>query len=89
VNSRVTEKFLSCFAVLPDPIQAQARKAYRLWRQNPAHPSLLFKKVHAHQPIYSARVALGWRVLGLLEDDTIYWFWIGSHADYDRLLQQL
>ncbi len=24
--------------------------------------------------------------LGLLEADTITWFWIGSHADYERLL---
>ncbi len=29
------------------------------------------------------------RMLGLLEDNTMYWFWIGSDADYDRLLKQL
>jgi len=89
LNSRVTEDFLACFADLPEPVKAQARKAYRLWRQNAAHPSLQFKKVHAREPIYSARISLGWRVLGLLEGDTIYWFWIGSHAEYDRLLEQL
>ena len=89
MNSRVTEDFLACFAALPDPVKAQARKAYRLWRQNTAHPSLQFKKVHAGERIYSARISLGWRVLGLVEGDTIYWFWIGSHAEYDQLLERL
>jgi hypothetical protein len=70
-------------------MKTQARKAYRLWRQDPTHPSLKFKKIHTREGIYSARVSLGWRVLGLLEGDTIYWFWIGSHAEYDRLLEQL
>ena len=85
MNSQVTEAFLSCFAALPDVVKTQARKAYRLWRQNPGHPGLQFKRVHTREPIYSARVSLGWRVLGLLEGDTIYC----SHAEYDRLLKQL
>lgn len=89
MNSRVTEDFLACFAALPDPIKAQARKAYRLWRQNPSHPSVRFKRVHPREPIYSARVGIGWRVLGLVEDNTISWFWIGSHAEYDKLIKRL
>ena len=35
------------------------------------------------------RIGRGWRALGLLESVTFTWFWIGSHADYDRLLSQL
>ena len=58
-------------------------------RENPGHPSLHFKKVHDRDPIYSARVTLGYRAVGLLEDDEITWFWIGTHAGYDRLLDQL
>jgi hypothetical protein len=85
----VTEDFLACFAALPEPVKAQARKTYRLWRQNPSHPGLHFKRVHHREPIFSARVGLGWRVLGLLEGDTVTWFWIGSHADYDRMLERL
>ena len=70
-----------------------------MWLQNSTHPGLQFKRVHSRESIYSVRVSLGWRVLGLLEGDTIYWFWIGSHADYwfwigshaeyDRLLKQI
>lgn len=86
MTSRITEDFLSCFARLPDEVQAQARKSYRLWKQNPAHPGLHFKRVSRRDPLYSVRVGLGWRVLGLLEGDTVTWFWIGSHAEYDKLI---
>lgn len=87
MNSRLTEDFLACFAKLPDAVKAQARKAFRRWRDDPSHPSLHFKRVHSHEPIYSVRIGLGWRALGLLEANTIYWFWIGSHAEYDTLIR--
>jgi hypothetical protein len=88
LNSHVTENFLACFAAPPDAVKTQARKAFRHWRQDPSHPSLHFKRVHSREPVYSVRVSLGWRVLGLHEGDTMYWFWIGSHADYDRQIKQ-
>jgi hypothetical protein len=34
-------------------------------------------------------VGLGWRAVGVRDGDTMVWFWIGSHADYDRLLSEL
>jgi len=34
-------------------------------------------------------VTLGYRALGLLDDDEIVWFWIGTHAGYDRILNNL
>jgi hypothetical protein len=43
--------------------------------------------VHANEPIMSVRVGLGYRALGVMHRDDIIWFWIGSHADYDRLVQ--
>lgn len=57
--------------------------------RDPAHPSLQFKRVHAKEPIYSVRVGLGWRAVGVRSDDTVVWFWIGSHAEYDNLLSGL
>ena len=89
MNSYLTEDFLEYFRRLPQEIKEKARKNYRLWRQNPNHPSLQFKRVHTREPIYAVRVGIGWRVLGLREDDTIYWFWIGPHDEYERLLDQL
>jgi hypothetical protein len=86
VNSRITDDFSDCFKRLPQTVREQARKAYRLWRDNPTHPSLHFKRIHASEPLYSVRVSLGWRVVGLLEDNAMTWFWIGSHTEYDRLI---
>lgn len=49
MNSQLTEEFVACFARLPDAVKAQARKSYRLWRDNPSHPSLHFKRIHGHE----------------------------------------
>lgn len=87
MKSRVTEDFLALFAKLPPEIQTRARKNYRLWQQDSSHPSLHFKRVHAKEPIYSIRIGRQWRALGILEENTIHWFWIGSHSDYDSLLE--
>ena len=89
MNSYLTEDFLECFGKLPQEIKEKARRNYHLWRQNPNHPSLQFKRVHTREPIYAVRVGIGWRVLGLREDNGIYWFWIGPHGEYEKLLNQL
>jgi hypothetical protein len=89
VNSRGTPRFWATYRELPETVREAARKAYQLFRENPSHPSLQFKKIHAGEPIYSVRVTLGYRAVGLLEEDEVTWFWIGSRADYDRLLKTL
>jgi hypothetical protein len=86
--SRVTDDFVDCFRRLPDAVKSQARKNYLIWRANPSHPSLHFKRVHGHEDLYSVRVGIGWRALGLVEGGAIYWYWIGSHAEYDKILKQ-
>jgi len=88
VNSVVTTGFRDRLGQLPDSVRQHASRAYALWRADPYHPSLQFKKVSPRQPIYSARVGLGHRALALWEGDTITWFWIGSHAEYDTLLSR-
>ncbi|MCC5634896.1 hypothetical protein LC593_03335 [Nostoc sp. CHAB 5844] len=88
MKSRITTQFRQAFGDLPEQIQEQTRQAYRLFKQNPSHPSLRFKKVHPELPIYSARISKSYRAVGQLEEDTIIWFWLGSHAEYDKLLSQ-
>ena len=86
MKSRTTAQFRELFADLPEPVQEQTRKAYRQFKQDPSYPSLRFKKVHPKLPIYSARINSDYRAVGQLEDDTVIWFWVGSHAEYDLLL---
>lgn len=89
MRSRTTEKFRALFDALPKPVQEKAHTSYRLWTENPNHPSLRFKKIHATLPIYSVRIDLGCRAVGILEGDTLIWFWIGSHPEYEALLRKL
>ena len=91
MNSRLTHEFIAAFAALPDRIKRPARKNYRFWSQNPAHPSLDFKRIGNSVPAYYIRVGIGWRALGVHDetDDTITWFWIGSHAEYDGILRRM
>ena len=65
------------------------REAYRLFRQNRAYPGLHFKRVHDVPPIYSAARRNQLPRVGVLDGDAVAWFWIGSHANYDRLLEKL
>jgi len=85
MKSTRTKQFHKLFEQLPAHVQKQAREAYQLFKQNPYHPGLHFKRIDPHAPIYSVRVSLGYRAVGRYEGDTIIWFWIGSHAVYDRL----
>jgi plasmid maintenance system killer protein len=89
VKSRTTLKFRQLFANLPEIVQEQTRRAYRQFKEDPSYPSLRFKKVHPKLPIYSARINKDYRAVGQLEDDTVIWFWVGSHAEYDLLLDRL
>ena len=74
MKSRLTRQFRRAFADLPDDVKERARDAYRLFRDNPDHPSLRFKRVHPTDPIYSVRIGLGYRAVGVMEGDTIYWY---------------
>lgn len=87
MRSKRTQRFRELLRALPDDIKRQAYSAYRLFKHDPYHPSLHFKRVSQRKPLYSVRIGLSYRALGLREgDDLIVWIWIGSHADYDRLI---
>jgi hypothetical protein len=87
MRSSASEDFWRCFDALPDAIQHKARRVYALWLDNPLHPGLHFKRVHPVEPVWSARIDLNYRALGLRDDtDGIVWFWIGSHDEYERII---
>jgi len=72
-------------ASLTAEVQADAKQAYGKFRVNPWHPSLHFKKLEGEEMIYSVRIGLEYRALGIMKKSRVIWYWIGSHADYDRL----
>ena len=89
MTSQTTDKFWKAYARLDETVKEQARASYRLFEQNPQHPSLQFKKVHTKLPVYSARINLNYRAVGVREDEVVIWFWIGPHDEYEKLLARL
>jgi hypothetical protein len=83
--AKATPEFWELYRRLPREAKSTARKAFRLWSDTPFHPSLHFKKVGKHK--WSARAGLSLRSVGRFEGAAFVWSWIGSHADYDKLLK--
>jgi hypothetical protein len=75
--------FWRAYLGLPDSVRALADKNYALLKQDPKHPSLHFKQVGHY---WSVRIGAHYRALGVDVEASVLWFWIGSHADYDRLI---
>jgi len=87
VKSFLAEPFFRFWRDIPEEVRVLAKKNYRLWRANSRHPSLRFKEVKPG--VWSARIGLDYRVLGRARGDAIYWFWVGDHDEYDKLLRRL
>lgn len=83
MNSRATGKFWQMYNALPAEIQKLAVKQYALWLRDHSHPSVQFKKVGR---FWSARVTDNYRVVGVMDGDTVIWFWIGVHDEYNKVL---
>lgn len=86
MQSEPTEAFWNYYRALPHSARLAAARAYRTWRVNPRYPGLHFKKLDGFDNLYSVRVGIHYRALGVLVGDTMYWQWIGHHRVYDRML---
>jgi hypothetical protein len=71
------------YAALPKHIHELAARNFVLLKDNPKHSSLQLKRIGR---FWSVRVGLRYRALAVEAGDDLLWFWIGSHAEYDRLL---
>ena len=81
-----TRKFWKCYNNLPENIQRIADQYYKLLKSNPSHPSLHLKKIGNRY--WSVRISLDYRALGVEVEKGISWFWIGTHAQYDKLISK-
>ena len=85
MRSHASKQFWQLYRKLPPRIRRLALKQYRLWVADHRHPSLQFKRVGGGY--WSARITNDYRALGTVVGDTVVWFWVGTHAEYDRLLK--
>lgn len=86
MKHRTLPRFWQHYRQLPEEVRRSADKSFELLKADPFHPSLHFKKVGGARNLWSARVGTHCRALGLDKPDGVVWFWIGTHAEYDRLL---
>jgi hypothetical protein len=84
MKSATLPSYWSTYEKLDRVTKERAWKAFALWAENPFHPSLRFKNVNPQEGTWSVRITRGIRALGKMKDDTVTWFWIGSHDDYER-----
>jgi len=76
-------KFWACYKTLPKDVKDLADKNFELLKADPKHPSLHFKQIGN---LWSVCVGKHYRALGFDKKEGIVWFWIGSHANYDKLI---
>ena len=75
--------FWAQHAALPQGVRELADKNYELLKANPRHPSLHFKRIGK---LWSVRVGDHYGALGHDVPEGIHWFWIGTHAAYDKIV---
>ncbi len=83
--SRTRPSFWRGYARLDTDSRAAARRAYALFRENPSHPSLRFKKLGGLENVWSVRITRDLRAVAERHGDTVIWFWIGTHGEFDQL----
>ncbi|MEP7364247.1 MAG: hypothetical protein ABI972_13410 [Acidobacteriota bacterium] len=84
IPSFASDDFWNLYDKLPADVQRLADKQFEIFERDPRHPSLHLKKVG---PFWSARVGIDFRVVARFRSGGMYWFWIGSHTDYKKLLR--
>ena len=82
------EAYWTQFDDLPEDIRKLAEENYHSWKENPRNPGLRFKQIHGKLPIFSFRVGMRHRTVGVETDDgKIAWFWVGSFETFKKAIQ--
>ena len=84
MNHFTSPSFWAAYEAPPKSVQELADHNYEILKTNPRHPSLHLKKIGRY---WAVRAGLHYRALSVEVEDGLLWFWIGSHAEYDRLIK--
>ena len=83
MTHRSSTQFWELYNRLPEEARKLADRSYELLKRDERHPSLHLKKIGR---FWSVRIGLHLRALAIEDGADLIWFWIGSHAEYDRLI---
>ncbi len=82
---RTDPRFRQLLRELPESVQRIAHRNFDLLKANPQHPSLRFRNVGRY---WSARVGASYRAVAVREAGDFFWFWIGDHDEYIRVISR-
>jgi hypothetical protein len=82
-ESHASAEFWARYHQLAVEVQRAADKQFDLFQRDPSHPSLRLKPVGE---LWSVRVTDAFRALAVRDGNNFYWFWIGPHDEYMRLI---
>ena len=82
-----TPQYWQYYNELPPKVKILADKNFQILKVSPDYPSLHLKKIKKY---WSVRVGIHYRALGINapKQDSIIWFWVGSHEAYDKLIKK-
>ena len=78
-------EFQPLYDALPAHVRQLADRNFELLKHDPKYPSLHFKRIR--DDLWSVRVGRGYRALAIEGEDGFQWFWIGSHADCNKMIR--
>ena len=71
MKSKTLPSFWKAYDKLEESVKEQARKAYKMykiWSNNPFHPSLHFKCINSEENVWPLRISMGYRALCIFEE---------------------
>ena len=80
---RTEPGFWSDFDRLPESAKRIANRNFDRLKEDPRYPSLRFKKAGRY---WSVRIGGNYRALSVEDCDEFVGVWIGTHAEYVRLI---
>jgi len=89
-RNKTARSYREQYAQLPDVIKNLVRGACALFDRDPKHPSLRHhslapRKKGNHLPeSFSVSPTAQYRAIYVVRDGVNVWYWIGTHAEYDR-----
>ena len=97
MKNHATSTFWSRYNKLPDRIKQAADRQYERFKENPGHPSLRTRVPqrlkNRPEKFIEVTIAGTYRALAIMreekDEEVYYWFWIGTHAEFDRKVDQL
>ena len=83
MKSTGTDGFWRRYRELLPEAQSAARRAYKKFADNPAHPSLQLERLRGDTRFWSVRVTRDYRAVARRFGDDV-WLWVGPHKEFDR-----